>query len=83
MKHKFILGYYTTFGNIIILILTLPVLDLVIKVGNVVSIIATSVYALLVIYVIAKSISYVYYKGKIDGIREGYELHYKQLEQLK
>jgi len=83
MKHKFIYGYFGVFSNIIILILVLPVLDLVIKVGNIFSIIATSAYTLLVIYIIAKSISYVYYKGKMDGLREGYELHYKQMDLLK
>jgi len=82
IKNKFIYGYFGVFGGITILILVLPILFLTIAIGNTFSIIAVSTYTLIVIYTIARSISYVYYKGRIDGLKEGYELHYNQIEMI-
>lgn len=83
MKDKLIMGYYGAFAGIIILILVLPILNLVISIGDVLLIIAVSLYTIIVIYATARSISFVYIRGHVDGFKEGYELHYKQQELLK
>ena len=82
MKHKFISGYFMIFGDIILLIISLLMLAMSIHSNNIITIILSSIYIMVVVHSITKLISGVYLNGRMDGLREGYQLHYKQMEQI-